>query len=152
MSGRNHRHKKGPWRRGELPTTAVVHAAARAASNVVRPHAHPNYVLGITPNAYRKKSPEFLAISHARIYAAFALRAIYEEGRPASIAEMFGVRDPQQWMSGKDNLMKTGGMAWWWDDAAFMKVIEETEKFIIEEKNEMWRKRLVEEQRQEAAE
>lgn len=65
------------------------------------------------------------SITHARAYAALALAAVFDCGRPA-IARMVGSRHPNAYMSGLDFARKRGDMRWW-DDAAFMRVVTAVE-------------------------
>lgn len=121
-----------PHRRGELPRLAVVKAAVETACLITGAKVFEVMFPSKSFMHEAHRSPEVMARSRARAYAAFALRAIFEDGQPAKIAAMVGAVQHYQYFAGKDNDMKTGRLTWW-NDAAFMRVIEATEAFIAME-------------------
>lgn len=124
----------GPRRNGELPSRGVVEHAVKLACMITSANAA-DVLRGVNPQprSGEGKQQYYQSITRARHYAAFALRAIYEEANWAKMATMLGARTPTQYYAIKDTAFRDGWVKWW-DDKAFMRVIEETESFIKREK------------------
>lgn len=73
----------------------------------------------------------WLVVSRARVYAALALRAIYEDTPHPAIAETVNAQNPRLWFHNVDNQIKSEKMLWFKNDA-FMRVIEFIEAQIKE--------------------
>lgn len=112
--------------RGPLPSDAEFQAAVRIACIITG--ADPQHVIE-NHHSGPSKSPEQLAISRARVYAAFALRALFEGADRGKLAAMFNIPNPRSFFHSKDKSMSHGELVGWWSDAAFMRVIEGVEAF-----------------------
>lgn len=69
------------------------------------------------------------AISRARVYAALAIRAVFEENGPAAIARWVGAGTPSCYVTNVDRDLKEARLKWW-DEAAFKRVIAATEESV----------------------
>lgn len=75
----------------------------------------------------KARGAQFAECARARVYAALALRCLYENCRQARIAELVGCIGATKTFIGQVDYRMRHHNLKWWDDAVFMRVVEAIE-------------------------
>ncbi len=115
---------------GEPPTLEVIMFALGCAARKMGCDWPRDCLLSIQQLKIGPNSKRAFAISRTRIYAALALRALYEDTSPLEISLACGSRNADFFCVIDAKIRKR--QLFWFKNAIFMEVLESTEKFMNE--------------------